>query len=204
MEGPVPYNSFSSIRCFLRALAALCLLSGCTGFFSGNREVPISQESMKNLTNLLVNNDFTFAIPRINDKKPGKIIFVMGFDGTNNDREQVPPNETKTVVAQLIDRVEGNRVGKPVEYPDSPVLKGYLPGPGCADSWWCLLDQATGRSSSATADVALSQLRQFIAAHPSVTEVRVVAIGFSRGAATARHFLNLVYQASADGTLGTA
>ena len=196
------FTRFSTITCFFGTLLLLLLLSGCSGFFSGYREVPISQNSMTELTQFM-NSEFAFAIPRVNDQEPGRIVFVMGFDGTNNDRDQVPEGETKTVVAQLFDGVEGNELGKPVEYPDSPVLKSYLRGPGCADSWWCLLDQATGRSSPDTANEAFHQLQTFIAAHPSATEVRVVVIGFSRGAATARHFLNQVYNASTAGKLET-
>ncbi len=202
MDGLVSFTGFSTITRFFVALLLPFLLSGCSGFFSGYREVPISQNSMKELTQFM-NNEFVFAIPRINEGRPERIVFVMGFDGTNNDREQVPEGETKTVVAQLLDGVEGNEFGKPVDYPGAPVLKSYLRGPGCADSWWCLLDQATGRSSRSTAQEALHQLKAFIAAHPAATEVRVVVIGFSRGAATARHFLNQVYQASTNGKLGT-
>lgn len=204
MDGSVPYKYISSIARFFSVWCMLFCLSGCSGFFSGNREVPISQLSMNELTHFFVTSDFGFSIPFLNDRKPGTIVFVMNFDGTNNDREQVPPGETKTVVAQLFDRIEGNQVDKPPRYPGSIVRKAYLRGPGCADSYWCLLDQAFGRSSSATADDAFAQLKRFIAENPQATEVKVLVIGFSRGAATARHFLNKVYQASTQSTLGTS
>lgn len=179
------------------ALVLLALLSSCSGFFSGPREVPISHTSIKELTSILETKNFLESIPLLNDQNPTTIIFVMNFDGTNNDREQVPVGETKTVVAQLFDKVEGNQHSR------SPLYNAYLRGPGCADAWWCVLDAAFGISLSGTADNAFAQLKQFIAQNPSATEVKVLVVGFSRGAATARHFLNKVYDASISGTLGT-
>jgi hypothetical protein len=183
---------------FSSTLVLLGSLSGCSGFFSGSREVPISPASIKELTTVLETEYFVESIPLLNEQKPNTIIFVVNFDGTNNDREQVPPGETKTVVAQLFDKVEGSRDAR------SPIRKIYLRGPGCADAWWCVPDAAFGISSRSTASNALAQLERFIAQNPSATEVKVLVVGFSRGAATARHFLNKVYEASQKGTLGTS
>ncbi|WP_146011313.1 hypothetical protein [Pseudomonas sp. AD21] len=114
---------------FSSTLVLLGSLSGCSGFFSGSREVPISPASIKELTTVLETEYFVESIPLLNEQKPNTIIFVVNFDGTNNDREQVPPGETKTVVAQLFDKVEGSRDSR------SPIRKIYLRGPGCADAW---------------------------------------------------------------------
>ncbi|MDL5601509.1 DUF2235 domain-containing protein [Bacillus subtilis] len=198
--------TFNAFSIGARTFAALILsgaLGGCSGFFSGSRNVPISQSSMEELTSVLATEGLLEKIPRVNDKKPGTIVFVMSFDGTNNDREQVPEGETQTVVAQLFDRIEGNRADKPVQYPDSAIRKAYIRGPGCADSWPCALDAAFAFSSRMVAADAFAQLKQFIAQNPSATLVKVVVIGFSRGAATAKHFLNEVYDASAEHSLGT-
>ncbi len=64
-----------------------------------------------------------------------------------------------------------------------------------------MIDAATGYSSRDSAMRALKKLETFATSQPPNTKLRVVATGFSRGAATARHFLNLVYKSSVSGIL---
>lgn len=160
--------------------------------FSGGREVPISEIAKQDLRNL--RSHIGIGQPRV--QRPGEtaLVFVAAFDGTLNDREFVASSEDKTVVAKL----EAS-----IQLPDSSstLKKVYVKGPGCRFGPSCWIDAATGYSSTETAEKMLLELEEFVAQNPKSTELRVVTLGFSRGAATARHFLNLVYDSSKDGFL---
>jgi hypothetical protein len=117
------------------------------------------------------------------DGKPWPV-FVAVFDGTWNDKED--PQLPRTVPGQLAnDLVALARI-------DPLVQPHYYEGVGTRESvvpkWW---DGATGRGTVDRAERALSDFKAATAANGGVAPY-VYAIGFSRGAASARHFLNLV------------
>lgn len=120
---------------------------------------------------------------------PHKHVYVATFDGTNNNRTQVPAGEVPTNPAQLETELSKHYDGK--------TLTGrYYAGVG---SYGNVLekniDAATGHGASGITERAYQdfdrQAQQWLAADPNA-DIRVVAIGFSRGAAEARNFLNQV------------
>ena len=117
------------------------------------------------------------------DGKPWPI-FVAVFDGTWNDKED--PGLQRTVPAQLADDLAALARTEPLVHPH------YYEGVGTRESgllkFW---DGATGRGTVERAERALSDLKAATAANGGVVPY-VYAIGFSRGAASARHFLNLM------------
>lgn len=117
-------------------------------------------------------------------------VFVAVFDGTWNDKED--PDLPRTVPAQLADDLAALARIDPLVQPH------YYEGVGTRE--WVLLrlwDGATGRGTIERAERALLDLKAATSANGGVVPY-VYVIGFSRGAASARHFLNL-----AD-TLGSA
>lgn len=79
----------------------------------------------------------------------------------------------------------------------SPIRICYVPGAGKQyENFTDKLDSIFGFSSEKVAQAALADLDNWLARDPPPRggELRVVVIGYSRGAASARHFLNLIYQ----------
>lgn len=114
-----------------------------------------------------------------------KMEYFVAFDGTMNDRTRIPAGEKETIVAALATRLGAH----------------YYPGPGMQDpTYRNVLDGMIGYSSPRIADAAatdfLDQARTWNREHEDA-EIRVVVTGFSRGAAIARHFMNLVDAAAA-------
>lgn len=108
-----------------------------------------------------------------------------------------------TVVAKLFEMVDAPLIESKVAH-TVPIAKNYEKGPGCIGFVTCWGDALFGSSSRATAELALHKLRRFVARHNDRRrELRVVVIGFSRGAAIARHFLNLVFEEWHAGGFGT-
>ena len=68
----------------------------------------------------------------------------------------------------------------------------------------CAADAAFGYSSMRTANEAVKALQLFVKGRPAGADLHVVVTGFSRGAATARHFLNLVHKEGQSGFLKDA
>ncbi|KAF1055398.1 MAG: hypothetical protein GAK43_00191 [Stenotrophomonas maltophilia] len=117
------------------------------------------------------------------DRRPVEIIQVL-FDGTRNDRLAVPKGERQTVIGELNDVLERN--GHPLR---------YYPGAGTQHNRlrrWS--DAAWGWSVRTTAESACSFLQErtrAVLADKPDADIRVFVAGFSRGAASARHFMNL-------------
>ncbi|WP_339532754.1 hypothetical protein [Pseudomonas mucidolens] len=178
-------------RCKLMFVVLLGVwLAGCSSFFSGSREVPISTLQKNQLKNL--NKAGPPVIPWVYDGEPGTLTVVVAFDGTNNNRLNVDSTEKATVVGRLYENVRtfigaapGTLTAK------APVEAFYYIGPGCPTWIACPFDSALGWSTWFTARQALKDVQAAVLNQPvRPTEIRVVAIGFSRGAATARVFLN--------------
>lgn len=206
LQEPFSHNDRIHLNIYLtrviRYLSILTLLLAVTGcsVFSGGREFPISEKAKKELRE---RGGFLYPVRRLNPSTDNAITFFVAFDGTLNDHDNVPEGEDKTVVSKLYDYVDAPAVDA-VAAVRASVAKRYYKGPGCLVGIFCWFDAATGYSSASTARAALNELRKFAADRPPDVELNVVAVGFSRGAATARHFLNLVQRESKDGFMSQA
>lgn len=109
------------------------------------------------------------------------ILGVIAFDGTWNNKYKPKTNEHETIVGHVYDVLEKN---------DSIKIRYYHPGAGTQPS---LIDAAIGFSLKSTARTAakniLDQVIILRQKQPNA-DVRLLVTGFSRGAATARHFMN--------------
>ncbi len=170
--------------CKLLALIVVLLnLVSCANLFSGSEPVPTNfenRETLKKVIKLLNPPDITTKVNNKNVK-----IYIASFDGTQNDGNNVSgSNERDTVVHFIHKQLEANG------YEDGE----YYPGPGT--QWWPLstIDSAVCVSCLGKADDAMvdfsKQLDEW--RHIPNLEVRVLVIGFSRGAAIGRHFMNLI------------
>ncbi|MFL9885148.1 DUF2235 domain-containing protein [Paraburkholderia agricolaris] len=113
------------------------------------------------------------------------ILGAVLFDGTNNDRLNVPVGERKTVVAHIHDELENNR---------SMAFIEYLPGVGTeAQPVVAATDAALAYTLKAGAEEkvsrVLARIDQARQRNPDA-DVRLLVSGFSRGSAAARHFMN--------------
>ena len=171
-----------------------CLaLSGCSSLFSGSREVPISEEQKAKLHNL--GGVVPPIFPWVNDGDPSVHTLVVAFDGTNNDLFNTPDSENATVVGRLYQDVvdETQKDHGKASIPVDALSAFYYPGPGCPSWVACPFDSALGWSTWITARKALAEMESKVGSlDTGIREIRVVVIGFSRGAATARYFLNLM------------
>ncbi|WP_342619421.1 DUF2235 domain-containing protein [Rhodoferax sp. GW822-FHT02A01] len=171
----------------------LCMAATGCALISGDREIPISEAAKDRM------HDAAPSFPPILRNSEGQsMVFVAAFDGTLNDRLFVPDDESMTVIAKLYDAIDVSNASA------GPISKHYEKGPGCRFGFSCWIDAMTGYSSEHTAMIALQELRNFIRDKSNQMELRVVVLGFSRGAATARHFLNLVQQENKNGFLHAA
>lgn len=175
------------------ALLLWLVLPGCSSLFSGNREVPISEEQKVRLQKL--GEASSVILPRVNTGKEGVYTLVVAFDGTNNDLFNTPDSENATVVGRLyqdvVDEVSKGRENASI--PVNALWAKYYRGPGCPSWIACPFDSAIGWSTWLTARRAVADVKsKIVTMDAEVREIRVVVIGFSRGAATSRYFLNLL------------
>ncbi|AWG45867.1 MULTISPECIES: DUF2235 domain-containing protein [unclassified Massilia] len=161
------------VYCLPLLLSACAMVSGGVPLpvTAGDRELIKAAQAFANGPVPLIRHEL--------DGRPNRI-FKVAFDGTMNDRSRVPPSEQETVVASIARRIDAR----------------YFPGPGMQNPHFInLVDAAFGYSSASIAEgaeeVFFEQANAWLDAAPD-TEVRVFVTGFSRGAAIARHFINLV------------
>ena len=153
--------------------------------------MPISEGQKSKLQKL--GEASSVILPMINTGKAGVYTMVLAFDGTNNDVFNTPASENATVVGRLYQDVTEEIEKGPTHssIPVDALWTTYYPGPGCPSWIACPFDSAVGWSTWLTARRALTDVESKIASMDTgVKEVRVVVIGFSRGAATSRYFLN--------------
>jgi hypothetical protein len=126
---------------------------------------------------------FPPTAPLINFSNHEKPIFFAIFDGTYNDREN--STLTQTVPARLsllLDDYAKN---------NHHIHVKYYNGVGTRVNWIKkLYEGITGEGTLQRAELAYNDYIRF--SNSKAEAPNVYAIGFSRGAATARHFLNLV------------
>lgn len=155
-------------------------LSSCSSIFSGSKPVPVAQDDRKRVRNASLYLSPIPSMTSILSNEKIKI-FVVAFDGTENNRDKLNRStERETITAMLAHRLEIG--GYDVD---------YLSGPGTTSK----IDSALCMSCIPKAEEALERLRNKVAdswAANANIEIRVLVIGFSRGAAIGRHFMNLV------------
>lgn len=123
--------------------------------------------------------------------------FVAMFDGTNNsiyNPEGPPAGESQTVVAKLFQGIESQR--------STSFMPFYLGGVGAVpepteDAQGNTVfiktgNDGTGNGCIERAERMYAELVKFARDLPAGTPLSLASSGFSRGAATARHFMNLV------------
>ncbi|MDY0902198.1 MAG: hypothetical protein EOO84_12170 [Pantoea sp.] len=154
------------------------LLSACSGLVSGSRSIPVKVTDYEEIQKITyeVNNAPLITVPIGN--RPVRI-YKVAFDGTLNDHTRLPSDERETLVARIAALVQADN---------------YYPGAGMQGKSIDYFDAATGRSGVAIAADAekkfYTQAKMWLKQN-SDTDIRVFVTGFSRGAATARHFINL-------------
>jgi len=157
----------------------------CAGSpFSGNRPVPVTEIDRNKIEDI----KWLFSsIPLITHEIGGRPVQIYGvaFDGAMNDKEYTPDNMRESLAAHIHEQIK------------EQIEARYYHGPGTQNGLRGLYDAATGDSSSDIAQKAkrcfLKLAEQWLKEEPN-TEIRVFVTGFSRGAAIARHFMNLVEQ----------
>ena len=164
-------------------LVAFCLI-GCVS--NADQVLPLSPSDMAELSKP-AQLSWTPQIKKQIGNKPVTVKFVL-FDGTGNDRLHVPSGEQQTIEGHLYDELE--------RYYRKDVR--YYPGPGTEA---CYIerkfDQIFGLTTKDNAEKAAALLVGEIEDdwnRRGVTEVRIFVSGFSRGAASARHFMNIFDQ----------
>jgi hypothetical protein len=154
------------------------IATGCSSFFSGGEPVPVLQEDRLIAVyadRALLNVPFlTSGI----DGEPVKI-YVVAFDGTGNDKFNIAKDERKTVVAAMAEVLE------------KKYDVNYVRGPGITSK----IDAAICFTCIPKAEEALSKLEKEVTSWLGLNpdgEIRILVLGFSRGAAIGRHFMNIV------------
>lgn len=167
------------LQCNCLLLTSIMVCSGCTQLFSGGSSIPVGPYDQK----LIADARQKVLAPNLSyQDEPGRPVVLLGyaFDGTLNDEQRIPNGERQTIVSYIVQRVPGMQ---------------YYPGVGMHGKRIDTFDAALGRSMATTAELAkkrlFSQISQVVKANAN-TEIRVFVTGFSRGAATARHFMNIV------------
>ena len=168
-----------SFTTFLGSLLITSFISGCTAFVSGGNPIPIKATDRNKIDQALkIFRDAPLISHQI-DGRPVRI-YKVAFDGTLNDRERVPLDDRQTIVARI-----ANLIG----------ADDYQTGAGMRGKDVEMWDAIKGDSSAKTAENAkenfFAQARNWLL-EDSRMEIRLFVTGFSRGAATARHFMNIV------------
>ncbi|CAH7405069.1 conserved exported hypothetical protein [Vibrio chagasii] len=166
-------------KLFLLPIVVL-LSSSCSSFFSGSDPLPLSTADRDIVKNSVVQMG---SIPRVIDasKKETTKVYVFAFDGTENDRGNFDKvHERQTAVGYLSLKLEN--VGVPVVYTVGPGVGNKI------DSGYCF--SCEGKALEAL-EVLKGKIDRETSTNSEVS-IKVVVLGFSRGAAIGRHFMNLI------------
>jgi hypothetical protein len=167
----------------LFVLISLLNLSACANFFSGSKPLPLNFEERHLIKGvpMLINP----PLLTLNYKDKNTKIYVVGFDGTNNDKDSFNQKvERKTLVGYLSEILKKN--GHETKYYSGPGTQGSIDG---------IVDAAICFSCDDIAEKAIKELKNHIETKWNDIqnlEVRVFVLGFSRGAAIGKHFMNLL------------
>ena len=129
----------------------------------------------------------SFSAPLLRDgDAPDHRLFVAAFDGTGNSMYKDAP-ENHTNVARIAKQLEQSK--------DPTIGFGYVEGPGTQGGLGGVIDQATGGTYEPRMEEMYFQFIQQASAwlrdNPDA-DIRIAAIGFSRGAEQAAGFTRLV------------
>ncbi|MCC7249359.1 MAG: DUF2235 domain-containing protein [Lysobacter sp.] len=123
----------------------------------------------------------------VSSDRPNERLFVAVLDGTGNDMNDVSKG-ARTGVAQIHQEIQQQRAGGVTN-----VASGYVTGPGTKSygNW----DAATGHTFEERAEYMYRQFTEqsarWLKENPNA-DIRVAAIGFSRGAEEAAYFTRIV------------
>jgi hypothetical protein len=170
-------------RNFLAALAA-APIGGCA-VFSGNSPIAVDSRR-RELAAAMLSHLSSISVPDLTkrlDDRQSRLLLVL-FDGTLNNKSEEKQGEPLTLIGHI---------EKLLSSGTNHLL--YFPGPGWRGDRKDFLDAASGDSCVATAAEAFSKAIATISSwqkEANRLDVRIFVAGFSRGAATARHFMNLI------------
>ena len=124
---------------------------------------------------------------------PTSFVYFAAFDGTNNDKDNVPRGELCTNVAQLWQQYDAGRAAAPA---GTTFGGGYYKGPGApgtlSQSAW-LPERVTEQVIAAAEDAYHNVCSQAVVAG-TVQDVAVVLTSFSRGGASAAIFSQMIFE----------
>ena len=199
-------RALSRIEQWVYLVVLVCILSGCVvldKFSSGERRIPVSSYAEREFDS---EQSKLQKIRIVYEKERLDVYtYVVAFDGTNNssDCDLIFGGESSLVDAitnkpfcTTVRRLRKKIADIPFDSKTAPRTTMYYDGPGAMFGRFTNpLDSFLGYTSG-----RISQRALFDFAHnmeqlpPSVKEVRLVAIGFSRGAAIARDFVNHAHE----------
>lgn len=167
-----------------RLIAVGALLISLTGCATSAR--PLSLNDLQRIVDARSTVSPWRVAASIDDRRV--VVIPVLFDGTWNDRAAIKINERQTIVAHISDKLsDGSQAVAQVQYYKGTGTQARL----LAKLW----DGALGSTSESRAEVAcrntLSQIQDIRLQQPDA-ELRIFVAGFSRGAASARHFMNLL------------
>lgn len=157
---------------------------------------PLTGEQKNSLHALVDNPPLSPDFARTGHANPHLRVFAVHFDGTQNDRDDVPEGSQATLVSDSYEKLRD--CGSPV------IASHYFNGVGTRTltNLRRMFESATGAGCEARAEAAHDALVRQAAAwreQDPQAEVHVHVVGFSRGAAIALHFMNLVDERGAYG-----
>lgn len=133
-----------------------------------------------------------FKVPRLSEpENPHERLFIAFFDGTGNDFRKDPAHATN--VAQIFKQLES-----PLADGNQRLYASYLPGPGTQNNPLSrVADGALGYTYEQRLEQMYNELVEtsfrWKQADPDAS-IRVVGVGFSRGASQAAGFTNLLHE----------
>lgn len=137
----------------------------------------------------------TFSAPVLHDSsRSNDRLFVASFDGTGNSMLRDAP-ENHTNVAFIHGQVKALEQRALDEHGSRTIAGGYVEGPGTQGGLGGVIDQATGGTYQARMEEMYLQFIQqastWLRDNPDA-DIRIAAIGFSRGAEQAAGFTRMV------------
>ena len=155
------------------------------------RKVELNQAQLEQIQKSNEATCASIVVPQeISDQTP--FVFLGAFDGTNNDKDNVPLGELCTNVAQLWGQYITQRSNENSERFGG----GYYKGPGApgtlSESAW--LPKRVKEQVINTADAAYHDFCRQASAFAALRAVSVVITSFSRGGASAAIFSQMLYE----------
>ena len=121
--------------------------------------------------------------------RPNERLFVAVLDGTGNDMNN-PKMGSPTGVSRVFQQIRDQQNSGQL----TNVAAGYLAGPGTGSHWFDAMEGHTFKERGETMyQQFIEQSARWLAENPKA-DIRVAAIGFSRGAEQAAYFTRLVHE----------